>query len=82
VLWQYAKLALRRPRLIPLLMAAGWRFRRRQWYRKPPFLPLPTQDYVRWRMYTAYGSRGEPTGAELERYLRWSAWMNRTKTRR
>ncbi len=80
LLWTYTKLALRNPRLIPPLLAAGWRFRRRHWYRKPPFLPIPTQVYVEWRMYTAYGATGQPTAAELERYLRWTRWMNRIET--
>ena len=81
MLWPFVKLALRNPRLVPLLLAAGWRFRRRNWYRSFPFLPLPTQDYVNWRMYTAYGSGGVTSSAdELERYLRWTAWMNRSST--
>jgi hypothetical protein len=81
LLWTYTRLALRNPRLIPPLLAAGWRFRRRDWYRKPPFLPIPTQAYVEWRMYTAYGSEGAPTAADFERYLRWTHWMNRTATK-
>ncbi|MEO5511802.1 MAG: hypothetical protein ABIV28_05020, partial [Longimicrobiales bacterium] len=59
---------------------AGWRFRRRHWYRIPPFLPVPTPEYMEWRMYTAYGPDGEPTPIELERYLRWIRWMNRSAT--
>jgi hypothetical protein len=78
LLWPFFRLALRKPQLIPLLIGAGWRFRRLGWYRHPPFLPLPTQDYMRWRMYTAYGSSGRSSSpAELERYLRWTRWMNR-----
>jgi hypothetical protein len=78
VLLPFFKLAVRNPRLIPLLLSAGWRFRRRDWYRKSPFLPVPTQEYVKWRMYTAYGSEAVQTSAaDLERYLLWTAWMNR-----
>ena len=45
--------ALRRPRLLWLLPLAGWHFRRRDWYRRWPFLPLPSTRYLDWRMHTA-----------------------------
>jgi hypothetical protein len=70
--------ALVRPRLLAILLATGWRFRRRGWYRRPPFLPLPPDDYMRWRMHTAYGDeRHEPSVTELETYLRWAARMRK-----
>jgi hypothetical protein len=47
--------ALVRPRLAADLLRVAWRFRRRRWYARPPFLPLPPAEYVAWRMYTAYG---------------------------
>jgi hypothetical protein len=49
-----------------------WRLRRRQWWRRAPFLPLPGQGYLRFRMVTAYGDPDraiEP--ADLVTYLRW-----------
>ena len=68
---------LTRPRLLMLLLAAGWRVRRRGWYRHPPFLPLPPANYMRWRMHTAYGDEQTlPTANELEAYLRWAARMS------
>ncbi|HEY0809047.1 MAG TPA: hypothetical protein VGD49_02755 [Longimicrobiales bacterium] len=68
---------LTRPRLIMLLLTTGWRFRRRGWYRHPPFLPLPPANYMRWRMHTAYGDEQSlPTANELEAYLRWAARMS------
>ena len=70
--------ALFRPRLFALLLATAWRFRRRDWYRRPPFLPLPPEDYMRWRLHTAYGDENHlPTADELEAYVRWAAKMNR-----
>lgn len=69
--------AILRPRLWPLMMAAAWRFRRRDWYRRPPFVPVPSAAYLDWRMHTAYGREGEPSLSELEGYLRWSARMSR-----
>jgi hypothetical protein len=71
-----AALALRRPGLVPALLGAAWRFRRRDWYRSPPFLPLPPSDYIAWRLHTAYGDEDAlPEARELDRYLRWSRRM-------
>lgn len=43
------------------------------WWRRPPFLPLPAPDYLRFRMETAYGGAGdqEPDPGDLVTYLRW-----------
>ena len=55
------------------LLRVGWRFRRRDWYRRFPFLPLPSREYVRWRMHTAYGSYDfVPPAADVVRYARWA----------
>lgn len=70
-----ATLALRasvRPRLAFDLLSAAWAFRRRHWYRTPPFLPLPSRDYLRWRMYTAYGDEAAvPPVEDVVRFARW-----------
>jgi len=41
--------ALRDPRTGAALARVAWRFRRRGWWRRFPFLPLPARDYLRWR---------------------------------
>ena len=68
-------LALRaavRPGLAADLLRVAWRFRARGWYRRPPFLPLPPAEYVRWRMHTAYGDEDAvPPAEDVERYARW-----------
>jgi hypothetical protein len=64
--------ALRRPSLAADLLRVAWRFRARGWYRRPPFLPLPSREYVRWRMYTAYGDYDAvPPAEDVIRYARW-----------
>ena len=64
--------ALLRPTLARDLVAATWAFRRRGWFRRPPFLPLPDRDYLRWRMYTAYGDEGAvPPTEDVVRFARW-----------
>ena len=52
---QLAWRALINPRLAWDLLTMTWAFRARDWYRRPPFLPVPPASYTRWRMYTAYG---------------------------
>lgn len=69
---------LTHPGSILLFVRAGWRFRARGWWRRPPFLPLPSREYLEWRLHTAYGEAGSaPEFDELERYLRWVVRMNR-----
>jgi hypothetical protein len=65
--------ALVRPSVATALVRLAWRFRRRSWYRRPPFLPLPDTTYVRWRMYTAYGdSDAVPPMEDVVRYAHWA----------
>ena len=54
--------ALVNPALAVDLLRVGWRFRRRHWWRRAPFLPVPAREYVRWRMYTAYGDEAATSG--------------------
>ena len=64
--------ALVRPGLAVDLARVAWRFRARDWWRHAPFLPVPPSEYVRWRMYTAYGDEDAvPTADEVVRYARW-----------
>ncbi len=61
-----------RPPVAVDLLRVAWRFRRRDWYKRAPFLPLPARDYVRWRMYTAYGDYDAvPPAEDVIRYARW-----------
>ncbi|HZA78346.1 MAG TPA: hypothetical protein VE623_18355 [Acidimicrobiales bacterium] len=43
------------------------------WWRRRPFLPLPTPEYLRFRLQTAYGGEGDrdPDPDDLVTYLRW-----------
>ena len=43
------------------------------WWRRPPFLPLPAPDYLRYRIETASGGSGDqaPRPEDLVTYLRW-----------
>ena len=64
--------AILRPRLALDLLTAAWAFRRRGWWARAPFLPLPDRTYLRWRMYTAYGDEAAvPPARDVERFARW-----------
>lgn len=71
----YAKLVLRavvNPRLALDLLRLAWSFRARGWYRRPPFLPLPPREYLRWRMFTAYGDEAAvPPVDDVVNFARW-----------
>lgn len=64
--------ALLSPSLAVDLLRVAWRFRHRHWYRRFPFLPLPAATYVRWRMYTAYGTEDAvPQADDVVAFARW-----------
>jgi hypothetical protein len=70
-----ARLSLRAlvsPRLAVDLLRTAWAFRRRDWWRKPPFLPVPDRTYLKWRMYTAYADENAvPPAEDVIRFARW-----------
>jgi len=60
------------PRLAVDLLRTAWAFRRRDWWRQAPFVPLPDREYLRWRMYTAYGDENAvPPAADVIGFARW-----------
>jgi hypothetical protein len=64
--------ALLSPRLALDLTRTAWAFRRRNWWRQSPFVPVPDPTYLRWRMYTAYGDeRAVPPADDVIRFARW-----------
>ena len=64
--------ALVSPRLALDLLRTAWAFRRRHWLGQLPFLPLPDGNYLRWRMYTAYGDEAAvPPVEDVIRFARW-----------
>lgn len=64
------------PRLGVDLVRAGWAFRRRNWWSRPPFLPLPDATYLRWRMVTAYGR--EDAVPPVEDVIGFARWRRET----
>jgi hypothetical protein len=62
---------VRRPRLWPTALRQAGRLARPGWWRRPPFLPLPDPDYLRFRLETQYGATGRIEPADLVVYLEW-----------
>jgi len=64
--------AVLNPRVAWDLLTLAWAMRRSDWFRVPPFLPLPPAEYLRWRMYTAYGDEhAVPPVRDVLRFARW-----------
>ncbi len=69
---------LRRPFLWPTAVRQAVVLAPDGWWRTPPHLPLPSADYLRFRLITAFGGDGslddvDPSdlGADLVTYLEW-----------
>jgi len=62
---------LAHPTLWPVALRQSARSSRPQWWRRPPFLPVPDADYLRFRLETQYGTGGVPDPTDVVVYLRW-----------
>ena len=62
----------RRPSLWPTALRQARRTAAPGWWRHRPFLPLPSGDYLRFRMLTQYGRTDGP--AEPDDVLNYLAW--------
>jgi hypothetical protein len=47
----------------------------RDWYRRPPFLPMPPRDYIQWRFQTAYGKTRPPFRTVLHDLWQLGDWL-------
>jgi hypothetical protein len=72
-LWDIARYLRRHPSKVPVVIRAGWRLRARQWWRRAPFLPVPSEAYWNFRMVTALGSTSAVlSGREVVEAATWS----------
>lgn len=63
---------LRRPRLWPTAVRQARRTVAPGWWRRRPYLPLPSREYVDFRLLTQYGdSRHAPDPSDVVNYLAW-----------
>jgi hypothetical protein len=64
-------LVIRRPQLWVTAVRQAHRLAPGRWWRRPPFLPVPDREYLRFRLETQYGADGVPAPADLVTYLEW-----------
>ena len=65
-----------RPSLWGTALAQAFRLVPRGWWCTSPFLPVPSRDYMEFRMVTQYGgghgvARGSIRSEDVVAYLRW-----------
>ncbi len=73
-----------RPVLWPTAISQMFRLAPTGWYRRPPFLPLPSSQYLDFRLMTQYGGESStlaqgPLPRDVIHYLRWCRDWNRTR---
>lgn len=66
-------------RLWPAALSAGRSLVPPGWWRRWPFLPVPSRRWVRFRMVTAYGGdgTGPPSPTDVITWIRWRASLPR-----
>ena len=63
---------LGRPSLWPVAIRTARRTAPPGWWRRPPFLPTPSGDYLRFRLVTQYGETDrQPDPDDVLDYLAW-----------
>lgn len=72
-----------RPHLWVTAVAQCFRLARRRWWSRPPFLPVPTREYLAFRAVTQYGGNPDQAVASISagdvvNYLRWCRQWNRS----
>jgi hypothetical protein len=60
------------PSGIGAVFRAGWRMRRRQWWTRVPFLPLPDESYWDFRISTVAGRDGDLDPEAIVAAAKWS----------
>lgn len=68
----------RRPSLWSTSARLAVRMAPNGWWRRAPFLPLPSRDYLEFRMVTQYGPNG--AAPEAGDVLNYVAWCRRQRT--
>ena len=73
----------RHPSLWPTAIRQGARLVPSQWWRTAPHLPIPSADYLEFRLLTQYGDISHrPERNDVLNYLRWCRDWDRFDRRR
>ena len=78
-----------RPRYWPTALRTARRLSRTNWWRRPPFLPVPSAAYLRFRLETQYGTVDDFGSVAMRhrlvddvlKYLRWVREWDRSHER-
>ena len=59
------------------LILICWTFRKKNWYRYFPYIPIPPRNYIEWRIETAYGDKSFKNIRlrDVFAYARWHRLM-------
>jgi hypothetical protein len=63
-------------------LAALGRLARRGWWHRPPFLPVPSDDYWHFRLVTAFGGAGNEAALTRRDVVAYLQWCRRTHLHR
>ena len=67
--------ALRHPKLWVTGVFAGGRMARSRWWRRSPFLPVPAEEFLHFRMVTMYGGDGSAAvDQRADDIVAWLQW--------
>jgi hypothetical protein len=82
--WRAVAAVTRHPSVWATALRQAWVLAAPGWWHRPPFLPLPTPEYLWFRLQTAYGGEGdrEPDPDDLVTYLRWCREQRSYQNRR
>jgi len=74
-----ARAVARHPSLWGVAVVQAVRLAPVGWWRRPPFLPTPDSDYLRFRLETQYGSDQAPEPSDVVTYLHWCRTLRATR---
>ncbi|MDE0873884.1 MAG: hypothetical protein OSA88_08415 [Acidimicrobiales bacterium] len=64
-----------RPKLWVVALSTFCRMARSRWWRRAPFLPLPAEDFLHFRMVTMYGADGSmEKDRQAKDIVAWLEW--------
>jgi hypothetical protein len=67
-----------RPTLWPTALRQARRLASPRWWARPPFLPRPAPEYLRFRLLTQYGDpAARPVASDVVSYLQWCRQWHR-----
>ena len=70
---------LPRPYLWWAGLSALGRLARRGWWRRPPFLPVPGEEYWHFRLVTAFGGSGDGAALTADDVVAYLEWCRRSR---